>query len=270
MRGFPFGRAEEHLRHIPLVAALGLRFTRIEPGMAGMIMPATGATPTAPGGPPHPGAIIALLDHLASCSVFATIPDYRPTATLDLRIDLIAIPDLAGDITAQATCLALDGDIAHAQAQARQADGRLIATCSAIFMIGSFPGSAPGEDNLAQPEGPWPPPPPSSCFPDIFKVEETATGFALPPSKHLIGSPLLPALHGGAVGAFLLEAAIRSGGGRQVRSLSVQYLRAAPAGRLTAQVRVERAGRRSTSLSLTARSDEGGPPLALAQCSLAD
>ncbi|TDP47252.1 PaaI family thioesterase [Zavarzinia compransoris] len=270
MRGFPFGRAEEHLRHVPMVAALGLRFLALGPGRASMAMPPVAATRGTADGPPHAGAVVALLDHLSSCAVFAALDRYRPTATLDLRLDFMAPPDVPGEITAGAECLALDGDVAHVRAEARQADGRLVALSTAVFMIGNFPGTSAAEDDLAQPGGPAALPPADMLFPALCRIEDDADGYRLQPCRHLIGATPLPALHGGAIGALLLEAATRAGRGRRLRSLSIHYLRPAPAGPLLAAVRTERDGRRAASLALAALERAGGPALALGRASLAD
>jgi uncharacterized protein (TIGR00369 family) len=91
----------------------------------------------------------------------------------------------------------------------------------------------------------------------------------LPFSDHLIGNPLLPALHGGAVGAFMeltaiTQLAIATGSGRTPKTIAVQvdYLRSGRPEDLFARARVKRIGRRVANVHVEAWQSERAQPIA--------
>jgi uncharacterized protein (TIGR00369 family) len=82
------------------------------------------------------GAVTTLLDHTLGQAVWATLPEYTPIATLDLRIDYMrpAEPGLA--ITAHAHCYKLTRSVAFVRAQAYDKDpSEPVATAQAAFML---------------------------------------------------------------------------------------------------------------------------------------
>jgi len=94
----------------------------------------------------------------------------------------------------------------------------------------------------------------------------------LPFSPDLIGNPRLPALHGGAVGAFLeLAAQMRLRFDREglaapaTIGVTVEYLRPGRARETYARAEIKRLGRRIANLHVEAWQDQNRTPIALLQ-----
>ena len=91
------------------------------------------------------GAVTTLLDHTLGQAVWASLPEYAPIATLDLRIDYMrpAEPGLA--ITAHAHCYKLTRTVAFVRATAYDGDpSDPVATAQAAFMLTSSAPPAGG------------------------------------------------------------------------------------------------------------------------------
>jgi uncharacterized protein (TIGR00369 family) len=88
----------------------------------------------------------------------------------------------------------------------------------------------------------------------------------LPFAERLIGNPVLPALHGGAVASFLELAALArlDAEGRPARTIdiTVDYLRPARPITTYAQARILKLGRRAANLSVEAWQDDRTSPVA--------
>jgi len=94
----------------------------------------------------------------------------------------------------------------------------------------------------------------------------------LPYSTDLVGNPRLPALHGGAVGAFLeITAQIRLRWERETAKapatigVTVEYLRPCRTKATFARTEIKRMGRRIANIHAEAWQDENRTPLALLQ-----
>ena len=92
----------------------------------------------------------------------------------------------------------------------------------------------------------------------------------MPFAEHLIGNPVIPALHGGTLGAFLeltaiAELARRAGGPPLPRTIgvTVEYLRSGRARDTYARAEVKRMGRRIANVSVEAWQDDRAKPIAL-------
>ncbi len=93
----------------------------------------------------------------------------------------------------------------------------------------------------------------------------------MPFSEHLVGDPTVPALHGGALGAFLELTAVaelaRRGeaGGSLPRTIgvTVEYLRSGRARDTYARAEVKRLGRRIANVAVEAWQDDRAKPVAL-------
>jgi uncharacterized protein (TIGR00369 family) len=91
-----------------------------------------------------------------------------------------------------------------------------------------------------------------------MRLEAGDTGpiAVLPFAPHLIGNPVLPALHGGAVASFLELAALArlDAEGRRARAIdfTVDYLRSARPLTTYAEARIVRLGRRAANLTVEA------------------
>jgi uncharacterized protein (TIGR00369 family) len=94
----------------------------------------------------------------------------------------------------------------------------------------------------------------------------------MPPAKRLIGNPVLPALHGGPIGALLETAAILELL-RQTETdripkpinVTVQYLRSAKVVDTFARAEITRHGRRVANVQVRAWQDDSARPVAAAQ-----
>lgn len=91
----------------------------------------------------------------------------------------------------------------------------------------------------------------------------------LPYADHLIGNPVLPALHGGVVGALmeltaLVQLSVTNQTARYAKTIdvNVDYLRSGKAADTFARARIVRIGRRIANVSAEAWQSERGQPIA--------
>jgi uncharacterized protein (TIGR00369 family) len=91
----------------------------------------------------HGGAITALVDACSGASVFAALTDWKPIATLDLRIDYLRAGDVGRAIKCRAHCYRLTRNVAFTRAVAFHDDeSDPIATSMGTFMLGTKPGGS--------------------------------------------------------------------------------------------------------------------------------
>lgn len=89
----------------------------------------------------HGGVITALLDACSGAAVFAALTEWKPIATLDLRIDYLRTGEPGRDITCRAHCYKLTRNVAFTRAVAYHDDENdPIATSMGTFMLGTKPG----------------------------------------------------------------------------------------------------------------------------------
>jgi len=91
----------------------------------------------------------------------------------------------------------------------------------------------------------------------------------LPFAQHLIGNPMLPALHGGVVGAFmemtaLAQLSLTQPGGRVPKTIdiTIEYLRPARAQQTYARAILRKVGRRVANVQVEAWQDSRAQPVA--------
>src|SRR5581483_3911839 len=91
----------------------------------------------------------------------------------------------------------------------------------------------------------------------------------LPFSEHLVGNPMIPALHGGVVGAFLemtalAQLAVSAPQRRQPKTIDVtiEYLRPARALTTYARADLKKVGRRIANVQVVAWQDQRSSPVA--------
>jgi acyl-coenzyme A thioesterase PaaI-like protein len=111
------------------------------------------------------------------------------------------------------------------------------------------------------------------CFDELLGGNAAGPVFTLPPAPWLIGSIALPALHGGVVAAGLMTAAEALAGdaashvaGLSLKSLTVQYLRAAHVEETRFAARVVKRGGRALYVGAEATQGAGGRSVAALQC----
>ncbi len=89
----------------------------------------------------HGGAITALLDAASGAAVFASLTEWVPIATLDLRIDYLRPAEPRHDVTARASCYKLTKHVAFTRAVAYHDDpDHPIASSVGTFMVSTRPG----------------------------------------------------------------------------------------------------------------------------------
>ena len=90
----------------------------------------------------------------------------------------------------------------------------------------------------------------------------------LPFSEHLIGNPMLPALHGGVIGGFMeltavIQLSLQSGeAAPKPVDVTVEYLRTGRPRDLFARAEVKRVGRRIANVQVEAWQDVRAKPIA--------
>jgi len=127
---------------IPHNRALGMRVERMGQSEAVFVLPYDAKLVGNPDtGALHGGAITALIDACSGAAVFAALAEYKPIATLDLRIDYLRSGETGRDVTCRATCYRLARNVAFTRAIAFHDDeGDPIASSMGTFMLGTKPG----------------------------------------------------------------------------------------------------------------------------------
>lgn len=137
---------------IPHNKALGMRVRELQRAEATFELPYdTKLVGNPDTGVLHGGAITALLDACSGAAVFAALTEWKPIATLDLRIDYLRTGEVGRDIVCRAHCYKLTRNVAFTRAVAFHDDeSDPIATSMGTFMI----GTKPGFPRAAKPESP--------------------------------------------------------------------------------------------------------------------
>jgi uncharacterized protein (TIGR00369 family) len=95
----------------------------------------------------HGGAITALIDACSGASVFAALTEWKPIATLDLRIDYLRAGEAGRAILCRASCYKITRNVAFTRALAYHDDeADPIASSMGTFMVGTRPGAGPKKD----------------------------------------------------------------------------------------------------------------------------
>jgi uncharacterized protein (TIGR00369 family) len=101
------------------------------------------------------------------------------------------------------------------------------------------------------------------------RVDDGVLTSVLPFSPHLVGNPLIPALHGGVVGGFLelaalaeLAASAPDGHAPRTVDITIDYLRPAKAATTYARADVIKRGRRVANIQVTAWQESRTSPVA--------
>jgi uncharacterized protein (TIGR00369 family) len=258
----------------------GLRLDRCAPGEAWSSLPYrpvfVGDNET---GVLHGGVVTAMLDESCGMAVQLALDGTRAIATLDLRIDYQkpATPGL--DIKAHSFCYRITRSIAFVRSTAYQeSEDDPVATATACFMIGAnrtnMLQDRPIEDRALptleapeDPTGPFAQSPFARCLGICFGKDGT---LVMPFSPKIIGNPILPAIHGGATGAFLETTAI-VGVTRELGvsppkpiGLTINYLRSGRALDSYASVSIVKQGRRVVAFEARAWQDDPAKPIASA------
>lgn len=137
----------EFERSVPHNRALGLELLELREGEVEMRLP---WAPHLVGNPEtgvlHGGVITALLDACCGAAVFQSLPEPKPIATLDLRIDYLKPARPRTEVYAFARITKVTRNVAFVRAAAHhgQVDDP-IATATATFMLGTASRRGKGE-----------------------------------------------------------------------------------------------------------------------------
>ena len=191
----------------------------------------------------HGGVMTTLLDNVCATAVVAAIGVLKPMATLDIRIDYMRPAVPGKDVIAHGSCFKVGKLVAFTRGTAyHEAPEEPIATAAAAFMFvgerGADVASGAGENQRAADfdvaDKPARAPPVLETVPEPVHAEASRRAESveklqalldeiayarflglvidrkgdefttiLPFERKLIGNPLVPALHGGVIGAFL-------------------------------------------------------------------
>lgn len=261
-------------------ALIGLQLERYAPGEAWTSLPYhpvfVGDTRT---GVIHGGVVTLMLDESCGMAVQFALRSTQAIATLDLRIDYLRPATPGQSIRAHAHCYHVTRSIAFVRATAYQdAESDPIASATAMFMIG-----ANRTDMLRQePKVKFDTPPPLVAPDDDggplaispyarflgIRVDDQANT-VMPYDPKQIGNPILPALHGGVIGAFLETASIFKvhreiglAAAPKPIGLTVNYLRSGRPIDTFSRVSIVKQGRRVVAFEAQAYQSDPDKPIA--------
>lgn len=125
--------------NVPHNLALGMRVVDVAPGEAVFELPYKAELVGNPDtGVLHGGVITALLDATSGSSVFAALDDWRPIATLDLRIDYLRPAEVGKTVVCRAHCYKQTRNVAFTRAVAyHESADDPIAQAVGTFMLGT-------------------------------------------------------------------------------------------------------------------------------------
>lgn len=213
------------------------------------------------------GLVTTLLDHVGGLAVWKALGTYQPIATLDLRVDYMRAARPGRDLLAQAYCYKLTSNIAFVRAFAFEDDAAdPVAASQATYIITADAGRrAPGSSrsprastspqHAPQTYGTGDGPLQAIPYANFLGLKTQSNGDELtvimPYSDHLIGNPMLPALHGGTTAALLEMTAVAQLATSYPRprlprviNVTAAYLRTGRPETVYARARVNKAGRR--------------------------
>jgi uncharacterized protein (TIGR00369 family) len=227
----------------------------------------------------HGGVMTAMLDESCGMAVQAALDGKQSIATLDLRIDYLKPADSSREIRAHSVCYAVTRSIAFVRATAfHDAETDPIATATSCFMIGANdtnlldrPASYPDQpaletiDNLDSTFT-------NSPFAQCINIGVGENGIVtMPFSPKIVGNWLLPAIHGGIIGAFLetasifeIERSLDKSTSPKPIGLTVNYLRSGRARNCFAKASIVRQGRRVVAFEARAWQEDPERPIASA------
>jgi len=197
--------ASESLRSIAGCATLGMIIDQHATPPGASIASTLAATQDSDGRMAR-GAMLVLADQALATGVHAAFGSDQAMMTLDLRVDWLAPPPPGATVTARIDRVIRHGKIVAVQGEL-VANGAgaslLVATACGRFLTGSFPGGgdfAQGTAHAAAPVSA------AADFATLLALRPGHDEAVMPPNPALVGSPMLPAVHGGFIAA-ALEAA---------------------------------------------------------------
>jgi acyl-coenzyme A thioesterase PaaI-like protein len=265
-----------HMARVPFAATLGFVWEGGEDGLARVRMPLDAAA-AAPGG--HvidPLALLALLDHGCSASVYLALPRPALIATVDFRCEFAHPIEAGADVACRARTQFLDAHFAVVRAEAvSTTSGHVVAYTSSTYAIGAHPGMARKEVAAEAWLQPGIAREPQRDFRSMLGLRGHQGEYQLPFHDRLVGAVSLPAVHGGATAAALVlaamkeaEATIQPAAAWQPLSVTVHYLRAVQAQALHVRPALRKPGARSCVVGVSSHQGDPARECAHAECLL--
>lgn len=289
---------QEMPKFTPFAHALGLHLDALSLGAATVVLPADVRwTGDSERGLLHSGGLTALADQACGVAIMAALDKLEGLATLDLRMDYLRPAVAERDVRCVAECHRLSRSVAFVRGNLFQPQSEEpVATVHAAFMRTGARGrrdeikeapvdTAPDKDMRAAPAHALGVPPGRSPYTEFLGVQHVAAlsssqapVFRLPFRAELIGNPLIPALHGGAVAGFaetaatmhLLLGAAKPSTATIPRAVdfSIDYLRSARPIDTHASCTTVRLGRRVALVHVAVWQDDAQRPIATARAHL--
>ena len=265
------------MARVPFARTLGFVWESNQDATARVRLPLSANAGSPSGKRIDPLAVLALLDHACSASVYLALPAPSLIATLDLRCEF-AHEILAGsDVVCQAQATYLDDAFAVVRASAvDSASGQVVAYASSTYALGTHPGMTKSEveakswteSQVQRVEHP--------SFQDLLGLQfDSPQRGWLPFQKCLVGAVSLPAVHGGASAASLVIAAIRLAAHEmptqarwRPQSVTVNYLRAVHTAPLELRPHVRKPGRRACVVAVSSFQAEPSQEAVHGECLL--
>ncbi|MGE4323278.1 MAG: hotdog domain-containing protein [Sphingobium sp.] len=209
-----------------------------------------------------PLALVGMLDDSFSNAMATVLPLSIGISTLDLRMEFASAAPPTGAVTAETQVQLVGDTMITAHIMAHDEAGP-IATGTSMFTLGGYPGgSLPDFGKI----GLYDPVQATGPFRALIGLERAGDDAVLPGGNpNVIGWEGGPALHGGVIGAVLMESCLlraaaegEIAAGKRLASLYLRYLRPGSALQtLRASSTVDRLGRSASFLSARCFHDDG-------------
>lgn len=275
---------------VPHHCQIGMQAAGCWLGGVRLDLPWSAALANAPDSGLHPGLLTTLIDAASGSAVLTQMDDFRRSATLDLRVDFLRPTEAGATVQCEAEVVQMNGHVAFTRAIAHHGDARHpVAVSSGSFAVFKGRTGSP----LSELDAPLPDFPPhvaAAGNPDAsplqqafdavpyarmmgFEALETADGvmghFAF--GDHLVGNPVLRALHGGGIGSLLkftaaaqLMTQLGSLHSPALFNINLEYLRLAQPVATFARATVVSCTRRFANLRVSAYQDDPLQPISVA------
>ncbi len=260
---FPMGGTAMHVRTIPACIAVGMReYASRDEGVGAWFDLSLPICRTRDGLASR-GAALILADQAGAVGSYATLDQYGPMMTLDLRVDWHAPMPAASRIDVRIEDAVRQGNLSLTRGRIYADQTQLIGSLHASFLIGAFPGGKPA---LWQGEVLEDVPSQAACFEDALRMEPQGDEWLIAPGEEMIGARPIPAYHGGFVAGALEQAAWLRADQRNPVNFDIRYLLPTRADRpLTIRTRILRSGKQASIIEADAIQGEAQTVVATAR-----
>lgn len=207
-----------------------------------------------------PLALVAMLDDAFSNALASLVPIEVGMSTLDLRMGFAHAGPPEGAVVAETHARMLDDHCATSDVLMRDQTGMVVATGTALFTVAGYPGGTLPDFSAIGHYDPSTSPSPYSTL--IGLTQKDGEVALAGDSPHVVGWETSQALHGGVIGALLMEACRQRGQqgapSQRLATLYIRYLRPGSATKaLLSSTEIERQGRSASYVSARCFHEEG-------------